>query len=73
MICPRCGWDNPDDSRFCTRCGAVFETEEAPAEEKETSRRHIPRRAVFFAAAVILLVIGELLLNAGMLHNKLSW
>lgn len=70
MICPRCGWDNPDDSRFCTRCGAVFETEEAPAEEKETSRRRIPRRAVFLAVAVILLVIGELLLNAGIRNRR---
>lgn len=26
MICPKCGSEMPDDSAFCTRCGASLHT-----------------------------------------------
>ena len=26
MICPKCGSEMPDDSTFCTRCGASLHT-----------------------------------------------
>jgi len=31
VTCPRCGQHNPDESRFCTRCGAALSWSEAPA------------------------------------------
>ncbi len=30
MTCPRCGQHNPEDGRFCTRCGAALTRSEAP-------------------------------------------
>ena len=76
MLCPRCGWENPDDSSFCTRCGAPFEDagrkEETGEEGKEAPRRCFARREVFLAAAVVLLIIGEILLNAGIRNARYS-
>jgi len=31
MFCPKCGEKNPDDSSFCTKCGAALSTAPAPA------------------------------------------
>ena len=31
MRCPRCGQQNPEDGRFCTRCGASLTRSEAPS------------------------------------------
>jgi zinc ribbon protein len=25
LACPNCGWENPEDSRFCSACGAALE------------------------------------------------
>jgi len=30
VTCPRCGQHNPDDGRFCTRCGAALTYSDAP-------------------------------------------
>ena len=71
MLCPKCGWENPDDSVFCTRCGAPFEGAEKKAETAEKApRRRLPRRAVFLAAAVVLLIIGEILLSIGIRNTR---
>jgi hypothetical protein len=35
VLCPRCGHDNADDSRFCAHCGASL-TGETPAEQTST-------------------------------------
>lgn len=38
MICPKCGSEMPDDSTFCTRCGASLHT---GTQENQNSRgRH---------------------------------
>ncbi|MEP6695924.1 MAG: FHA domain-containing protein [Pseudonocardiales bacterium] len=34
MTCPRCGQHNPEDGRFCTRCGAALTRSEAPAQNQ---------------------------------------
>jgi pSer/pThr/pTyr-binding forkhead associated (FHA) protein len=34
VTCPRCGQHNPDDGRFCTRCGAALTSSEAPAQSQ---------------------------------------
>ncbi len=31
VTCPRCGQHNPEDGRFCTRCGAALTFSDAPA------------------------------------------
>jgi ribosomal protein L40E len=31
MFCPKCGEKNPDDSRFCSKCGAALVIPTAPA------------------------------------------
>lgn len=36
MFCPNCGTNNPDGSKFCSECGAVFNAEAPAADTKQT-------------------------------------
>jgi len=39
MKCPKCHFDNPDDTRFCGKCGAqLFPSEEVPLSKTKTLR-----------------------------------
>ena len=31
MLCPKCGFDNPPDDKFCTKCGTTLEAPAPPA------------------------------------------
>ncbi len=37
MFCPKCGTENPDDAKFCSKCGAGLGTTSAPAGTSESS------------------------------------
>jgi uncharacterized membrane protein len=36
MFCPKCGTENPDDAKFCSKCGAGLGATSAPAGPSET-------------------------------------
>jgi uncharacterized membrane protein len=37
MFCPKCGTENPDDAKFCSKCGAGLGATSDPAGPSETS------------------------------------
>lgn len=41
MICPKCGYDNPAEARFCSRCGMPFQDMVPPAEDSEFLNNHL--------------------------------
>jgi len=55
--CPRCGWELPDDSKFCTRCGfRLAEEPEQPETAEKKDRKKL--RTAALAAAVLVLVLA---------------
>jgi uncharacterized membrane protein YvbJ len=59
MFCPQCGEKNPDDAKFCTKCGTALKAKA----EKAPARRAAPaateeRTSGMAIAALILGILG---------------
>lgn len=72
MFCPVCGTQLPDDTRFCTHCGANIQEEmakrglaPAPVQEKK-----FPILAVIIPVAVIVVALFAILLIKGLQSGK---
>jgi len=45
MFCPKCGTENPDDAKFCSKCGAALGTTSTASGTSETSTGLSPNLA----------------------------
>ena len=52
MICKECGFDNTEDSKFCTACGAKLPIEEAGQTEDTVAQEPVAEETVAEGAAV---------------------
>ena len=53
MLCPKCGTENPDDAKFCSKCGAGLGTTSAPSGTSESSTGLSPN-----VAGLLCYVVG---------------
>jgi len=63
MFCPKCGEKNPDDSKFCTKCGAALVQTKAPAAAAAPAPAPVAtgeRTSGMAIAALIMGIIGFL-------------
>jgi len=61
--CPKCNFDNPDDSKFCKECGTqIISSEEipvSPTETLETPKEELTTGSVFAGRYQIIEVLGK--------------
>ncbi|MFY9981775.1 MAG: zinc-ribbon domain-containing protein [Methanoregula sp.] len=60
MLCPKCGYSNPDPNKFCGRCGALLNPAPKPVKEKPPVIS--PEKKESTKPLIIKLVIAGLLL-----------
>jgi uncharacterized membrane protein len=53
MLCPKCGTENPDDAKFCSKCGAGLGTASSPSGTSESSTGLSPN-----VAGLLCYVVG---------------
>jgi uncharacterized membrane protein len=53
MLCPKCGTENPDDAKFCSKCGASLGAASDPSGRSETSTGLSPN-----VAGLLCYVVG---------------
>jgi uncharacterized membrane protein len=53
MLCPKCGTENPDDAKFCSKCGASLGTTSAASATSESSTGLSPN-----VAGLLCYVVG---------------
>ena len=70
LVC-KCGRHNPEDSKFCTSCGAALSSDEGQAEEATPRRKQAPtwKRLLVFGVAG-LLVLNVALCSVGLLVSE---
>jgi len=63
MKCPKCHFDNPDDSKFCKECGTQIisskEISVSPTETLETPKEELTTGSVFAGRYQIIEVLGK--------------
>jgi len=63
MKCPKCHFDNPDDSKFCKECGTQIISSEkisvSPTETLETPKEELTTGSVFAGRYQIIEVLGK--------------
>ncbi len=47
MICPNCGTNNPDGTRFCSGCGVKIDAPAQPAQPANTQQQPVYQQQVF--------------------------
>lgn len=58
MFCSKCGEENPDDSKFCSKCGAALVQPEAPAPTPTPSAATGERTSGFAIASLVMGIVG---------------
>ena len=58
MFCPQCGEKNPDDSKFCSKCGAALVIAEAPAAAPAPAPTRAAERTSGMAIAALVIGIA---------------
>ncbi len=63
MKCPKCHFENPDDSKFCKECGTqIISSEEisvSPTETLETPKKELTTGSIFAGRYQIIEVLGK--------------
>jgi uncharacterized membrane protein YvbJ len=58
MYCPKCGEKNPDDSKFCSKCGAALVATPAPAPAPTPRAAAGERTSGMAITALIMGILG---------------
>ena len=57
--CPKCKFDNPDDTAFCGKCGTNFDIDKGPTKTIETPKEELTRGTVFAGRYEIIEELGK--------------
>ena len=73
LNCPNCGWEIPDDSDYCQRCGSKLrEGQRDDTDNKSAGKRSVKRTVITFCAAFLMMASGSALLSSGLKNNRLD-
>jgi tetratricopeptide (TPR) repeat protein len=65
MICPKCGYDNTENSKFCSGCGAPLESTVVTAAPTSRKKKKAPIIiAVSIAALLLISILGVFIYNS---------
>ncbi len=57
--CPKCQFDNPNDTAFCGKCGTNFDIDKGPTKTLETPTEELKRGSVFANRYEIIEELGK--------------
>ena len=57
--CPKCQFDNPNDTAFCGKCGTNFDIDKGPTKTLETPLEELTRGTVFAGRYEIIEELGK--------------
>jgi len=57
--CPKCQFDNPNDTAFCGKCGTNFDIDKGPTKTLETPTEELTRGSVFAGRYEIIEELGK--------------
>ncbi|MFC2168602.1 protein kinase [Acidobacteriota bacterium] len=57
--CPKCQFDNPNDTAFCGKCGTNFDIDKGPTKTIETPKEELTRGTIFAGRYEIIEELGK--------------